>query len=110
MTAPIAFYLDEHVPNAVARGLRAHNIDVLTTTEARLLGASDDDQLEWAKGEGRVLFSQDPDFLSLAGTVPDHAGIVYAGRPMPVGAILNGLILIHGVLELAEMIGRVEYL
>src|SRR5205085_10353175 len=106
----IKFYTDEHVPNAVARGLRARGVDVRTTAEAGMLGASDEDQLEWAKNEGRVMFSQDRDFLRLAVTVADHTGVVYASRPTPIGTIISGLMLIHGVLDAAEMVGRVEYI
>jgi uncharacterized protein with PIN domain len=110
MAGTIKFYTDEHVPNAVARSLRAHGVDVRTTADAGMLGSSDEDQLEWAKNEGRVMFSQDRDFLRLAATIPDHAGVAYASRAMPLGSIINGLMLIHGVLEPAEMVGRVEYL
>ena len=110
MAGTIKFYTDEHVPNAVARGLRARGVDVRTTAEAGMLGASDEDQLAWAKSEGRVMFSQDRDFLRLAAAVTDHAGVAYASRATPIGAIINGLMLVHGVLEPAEMVGRVEYL
>lgn len=110
MAGTIKFYTDEHVPNAVARGLRAYGVDVLTTAEAGMLGASDEDQLELARAEGRVMFSQDQDFLRLAATNPCHAGVVYANRSATVGGIINGLLLVHGVLESAEIVGRVEYL
>ena len=106
----IRFYMDEHVPNAVGRALRARGVDILTTAEAGMLGASDEDQLERAKTETRVMFSQDQDFLRLAATTPDHAGVVYAHQQTPLGEVIQGLMLIHGVLESAEMAGRVEYL
>ena len=40
----IKFYLDEHVNPAVADGLRRRGVDVLTTQEAGMLGASDEVQ------------------------------------------------------------------
>ena len=58
----IRFYADEHVSGAVIRGLRQRGLDVTTVSEADLLGASDVEHLEWAEGEGRVIFTQDTDF------------------------------------------------
>ena len=110
MAGTIKFYLDEHVPNAVARGLRARGIDVLTVVEAGMLGATDEEHLAHAKSEGRVIFSRDKDFLRLGTTIPDHAGVIYADMQTPIGAVINGLMLIHGVMAPAEMVGRVEYL
>jgi hypothetical protein len=110
MAGTIKYYMDEHVPNAVVRGLRARGVDVLTVAEAGLRGASDEDQPARAKSDGRVIFTHDQDFLRLAAASADHAGVVYAHQQTPVGAIISGLMLIHGVLEPAEMAGRVEYL
>jgi hypothetical protein len=39
----IRFYLDQHQSNALAAGLRAHGIDVLTAHEAGRCGTSDTD-------------------------------------------------------------------
>lgn len=41
----IRFYLDEHIPSAVARGLRHRGVDVLTVQEAGRSGLSDPEQL-----------------------------------------------------------------
>ena len=75
-----------------------------------MLGASDADQLARAKGEGRIMFSQDQDFLRLAAATADHAGVVFTHQQTSVGVILAGLMLVHGVLGPEEMVGRVEYL
>jgi len=39
--ARIRFLTDEHVPKAVAKGLRERGIDAVTATEAGTLGAED---------------------------------------------------------------------
>jgi predicted nuclease of predicted toxin-antitoxin system len=78
MAERIRFYLDEHVPRAVVRGLRQRGADVLTVQEANLLGASDEEHLERAKAEGCIVFTQDVDFLRLHAAGVEHAGIVYA--------------------------------
>jgi predicted nuclease of predicted toxin-antitoxin system len=75
MAGEVKFYMDEHVPPAVTHGLRLRGIDVLTTKEAGMLGASDEAQLRLAAGQGGVLFSQDEDFLALHRQGVSHAGI-----------------------------------
>lgn len=77
MSEEIKYYTDEHVPSAVVAGLRRRGIDVLTTVEAGMLGASDEAQLAMATEKRRVLFTQDDDFLSLHATGIEHSGIVY---------------------------------
>ena len=106
----ISFYTDEHVARAVIRGLRQRGVDVLTVPETGLLGAADEDHLERAQAEGRVLFTQDEDFLRLHAAGVAHAGIAYAPQGTPIGQIVRGLMLIHQVLEPDDMTGHVEYL
>jgi hypothetical protein len=48
------FHLDEHVDHAVAFGLRLRGIDVTTTTDANLVGASDQIHLAFAATERRL--------------------------------------------------------
>ena len=110
MGRPVKFYTDEHVARAVARGLRQRGADVLTGPEAGLLGASDEEHLERARAEGRVLFTQDDDFLRLHAAGVAHAGIVYATQGTPIGDIIRGLMLVHQVLDAEDMMRHVEYL
>jgi predicted nuclease of predicted toxin-antitoxin system len=110
MADKIRFYTDEQVAKAVVRGLRQRGVDVLTATEAGLLGASDDVHLERAGREGRVLFTHDTDFLALAVSTPDHSGIVYVHQQTSIGSIIAGLLLIFHVMEPSDMVGHVEYL
>lgn len=41
MSNHIKFQTDEHIPSAVITGLQRRNIDILSTPQAGLLGASD---------------------------------------------------------------------
>jgi predicted nuclease of predicted toxin-antitoxin system len=107
---PIRFYTDEHVARAVVRGLRQRGVDVITVPEADLLGASDEEHLGRARAEGRVVFTQDEDFLRLHAAGAEHAGIAYARHGLSVGEIIRGLMLIYQVLEPEDMTGHVEYL
>lgn len=78
MTEKIKFHLDENVRNAVAQGLKRREIDVTTTPEQSLIGVSDEVQLEFARSQNRVIFTQDTDFLRINQTNSDHCGIVYS--------------------------------
>lgn len=110
MTERIQLYTDEHVPKAVARGLRQRGVDVLTVQEAGMLGASDEEHLSFARRQGRVTFTQDEDFLRLHAFERQHAGIVYAPQQTAIGEIIRGLMLVSEVLEPDEMEGHVEFL
>ncbi len=65
----IQFYLDEHIPKAVADGLRRRGIAVTRAQEVGLRRASDEEHLEFAKRTSCVLVTKDSDFLRLR-----HAG------------------------------------
>ena len=106
----VRYYTDEHVSKAVVRGLRQRGIDVLSIVEANMLGASDEEHLAFALAHGRVLFTQDEDFLRLASLGAPHAGVVYAAQQVPIGHVVQGLLLIHSVLTAEEMAGNVEFL
>ena len=99
MSERVKFYLDEHVHPAVAAGLRRRGIDVLTTQEAGMRSASDRDHLALAARSGRVIFTQDDDFLRLHASGETHAGIVYVRQQTPIGHVVRGLLLILGLTQ-----------
>lgn len=90
MGQKIRFYADEQVAKAVVRGLRQRGVDVLTVSQAGMLGASDQEHLALAGKEGRVIFTQDDDFLRIHAAGADHAGIAYAPQQTPIGEIIYG--------------------
>ena len=110
MAERIRLYTDEHVAKAVVRGLRQRGVDVVTVPEADLLTASDEEHLAFARGSGRVIFTQDDDFLRLHAAGATHSGIVYAPQGRPVGQVIRGLMLIWEVLAPSDMEGHVEFL
>jgi uncharacterized protein DUF5615 len=72
---------------------------------------SDEEQLAYCLIEGRVIFSQDQDFLRLHAAGVRHAGIVYCAKDTKsIGRIIQGLILIRELLEPDDMASRVEFL
>jgi len=75
-----------------------------------MLGASDAEHLALSLREGRVIFTQDDDFLRLHAMGSEHGGVVYAHQQTPVGDIVRGLMLICQVLDAEEMQNHVEFL
>lgn len=111
MAEGIRFHLDENINLLIVSALRQRGIDVTTTKDAGLLGASDLEQLAYARREGRAIFTQDTDFLVIASQTEEHAGIVYARKGTRSNRqVIEGLELIHNVLTPEDMFGHLEYL
>lgn len=107
--APVRFYLDDHVSRAIENGLHMRGIDALRAYVAGMGGAKDIDHLMFATAQGRVVYTNDADFLVLHERVP-HAGIVYAKVGIRVRDALEGLALVHAVYSAEEMQNRLEFL
>jgi uncharacterized protein with PIN domain len=98
-------------PPSRRRWLRRRGIDVTTTQESDLLSADDLDQLAFASQRGRILVTQDADFLRLSQEGRSHCGIAYyVPGHRTIGELISRLVLIHAVLEAEEMNGAVEFL
>ncbi len=111
MSHKIKFHLDESVSNAIANGLRMRGINVTTSPEQGLIGASDEQQLAFALSEKRVIFTFDDDFLSLASGEIEHSGIIYTRQQrQSIGKIIGDLILIWECLEPEYMYNNIEFL
>jgi predicted nuclease of predicted toxin-antitoxin system len=111
MSRTIRFHLDENCPRALAVGLRNRGIDVTNSPEAGLLEATDEEQIAYALREGRVIFTQDEDFLAIQAAGTPHAGIAYCKKnTRSIGDMVRGMTLIWEVYEPAEMVGKIEYL
>lgn len=111
----LRFYFDEHVPRAVATGLRLRGIDVITAQEDQASGRSDSELLDRATQLRRIVFTQDSDFLREA-VVRSRAatafpGIVYA-HPLhiTIGRMIADLELLGKEADPHEMANHVEHL
>ena len=105
----IRYHTDEQVSKVVVRALRRRGVDVQRTPDAGMMSASDEEHLARAREEGRVVFTQDEDYLRLAART-EHAGVVYARQEKPIREIISGLMLIYQLLEAEEMWNHIEYL
>lgn len=106
----LRFHLDEHVDHAIADGLSLRGIAVTTCTDAGLIGASDEELLDYAWRESRVIFTNDDDFLVIASSGRTHAGVVYcAVGTRSMGYLIAALSFLSDELEPDDMINRIEF-
>ena len=92
MPRTLRFHLDENCHPAIADGLRRRGIDVTTTIDTKLLGADDRTQAAYALKEGRVIITQDQDFLRLNASGEPHAGIAYCKKDTKsIGEMISAL-------------------
>jgi predicted nuclease of predicted toxin-antitoxin system len=111
MPRTIRFHLDENCSKAIAAGLSRRDIDVTTTPGAGLVGAFDEQQLAYGLAQGRVLFTQDQDFLRLDAERVADMGVAYCAKDTKsIGELIQSLVLIWEIYEPEDLSGRVEYL
>lgn len=110
MANTLTFYMDQHVPQAVTDGLRRRGIDVVTAQDMGMERATDAEHLAFALRQGRVIFTQDADFLRLHAAGVAHSGIAYAPQQTPVGTLVRGLMLLYELLDAADMMQQLEFL
>jgi hypothetical protein len=111
----LRLYFDHHVPHAIAIGVRQRGIDVLTTEADGTADRDDEFLLQRATDLGRVVFTQDRDFLALAAawqhTSREFTGMVYAHQMrITIGAAIHDLVLIASLMDSDDMRNRVEFL
>lgn len=117
MSTALRYLFDEHVFKSVARRLRSHGVDAVTVAEVRRRRKPDDEQLQYATAEGRVIVTYDTDYLML-GIDRQTRGEVFSGviyceearykkRPKK---LFNDLIILHGVYTVDDMHNHIEFL
>ncbi len=109
----LRFFFDECADEDVARALLA--LDVVTAKGVGRKGATDQEQLEYACRENRVVYTVDADFLCLASHWLQRgeffAGIIYhAPLARTKREIIDALILCDGVFEPSDMHNRIEFI
>ncbi len=110
MPGTIRYHLDESCRLSIARALRHRGIDVTTTSEAGLLGATDEQQLDHAHTTGRMLFTHDSDFIALHDAQFPHAGLIYSRQQSrAMRETVRLLVLLWEMYDAEEMVNRLEY-
>ncbi len=111
MAEPIQFYFDQHIPSAVAVGVRQHGVDVVTAQEVGRCGLLDPDQLAFAAAEERVVVTFDSDYIVLHDAGVQHAGIAWTpATKYSIGQLVKMLVMLHAVTDRDGMRNRLEYL
>lgn len=111
----LKFFFDECTDEDVAVALRAHGLDVVTTSDLGRKGLTDEEQLSFAVTEGRVIYTIDRDFLRIASEWLEQ------GRPFPGIAyhkpgqrskreIIDLLLLMHVAYEAKDIYNRIEFI
>ncbi|NUM76821.1 DUF5615 family PIN-like protein [candidate division KSB1 bacterium] len=113
----IAFAADENFNNDILRGLMRRNpkLDIIRIQDAGLSGADDRAVLEWAAQQSRVLLTHD------VTTITHYAydriksclgmpGVFEVGYALPVGQVINDLLLIAECSLDGEWEGQIHYL
>jgi hypothetical protein len=112
---PIAFYMDEHVDFAITTGLRRRGVDVLAVHDDGYNHTNDIVILDHAMTLGRVMVTQDTDFLVEAyrrqTTGEQFAGVVFFHQNgLPVGRVIAELELIALAGNPPDLANKVEFL
>ena len=108
---------DENFNNNIVRALlrRKPEVDIVRVQDVGLAGGDDDAILEWAAKEGRVLLTHD------VSTITHHAyervragksmpGVFEVSRDLPIGNVIEDLMLLVEYSVEGEWEGQVRYL
>ena len=113
----ILLYIDEDsIDEDFIRALRSRNADVLTVADVGMLNKSDEEQLDWARQNNRVIFSFNiRDFYRLhtviIGQGLSHAGIIIAPQQRyGIGDLMRGVLKVINTKSSEEMEGQLEFL
>jgi predicted nuclease of predicted toxin-antitoxin system len=110
---PLRFYFDTHIARASAVQLRAKGIDVVRCEEVNMAEAIDEDHLVYATNAGRILVSQDADFIILNArwrqTDRSHAGIMKVPPNLSDEAQISYVVQQLSFSVEAEQAGAVDY-
>jgi hypothetical protein len=113
----VRLYVDEDASEtAVMVGLRARNVDLLTTQEAGQLGATDAEQLAYAAEQGRAIYTFNArDFARLHRKVlqtgGSHAGIiVIPEQRYSIGEKIRRLAAYVDAMTASSLKDRIEFL
>ncbi|MEA2529515.1 MAG: hypothetical protein QOG89_1159 [Thermomicrobiales bacterium] len=85
-------------------------MDVVTASDAGLLGLADHQVLAKAHAASRVLVTRDSDYLRLHAMGQPHSGIIFwTRRARALGELIETLVLIYEGATPQEMMGHVEF-
>ncbi len=94
----VGLYTDVHIPMSITRALRRRGYDVLTAQDDLANRLPDSELLDRSMALGRILFTQDEDFLAEVakrqGAGREYATVIYGHQFEPIGRCIADLELI----------------
>lgn len=113
----IRLYMDEDSGDtALVLALQNRGVDVITTLSVNRLSFPDEEQLIWARSQGRVLYSSNiRDFYSLYTAFltqqKSHAGMILVQQQhYSIGELMRGIVKLIMAKSTEEMENQVEFL
>lgn len=94
----ISLLFDEHIPSSTAQELRNRGIEVEAVYETELQSASDEEIVKYAIETGKVIVTQDSDFLEL-----EEQGLIFLTEPLEIGELTRELLQVVQRLEKEEV-------
>ena len=108
---------DENFNNDIIRGLlrRKPDLDIVRVQDVGLSGADDRNVLEWAAQEGRVLLTHDVRTITCYAYERVESnqampGVFEVSRAVPVGVVIEDILLLSECSLETEWEGQVRYL
>lgn len=106
-TSPVKFYLDESLSPEILKQLRLQGIDVIRGP----LRAQDLRHLRNATAMGRVVCTEDKDFVRLAAAGVEHAGVIRGRQKQhSIGDWVKFLQMVHAACTAEELRNMVMFL
>lgn len=113
----ILLYLDEDAMDEdLVQAIRSQNVDVVTAAEAEMLHRSDQDQLNWANTNSRVIYTHNiGDFYELHTAIlqqnRSHRGIILSPQQRyGIGDQMRAIVNLIATLSAEEMLNQIEFL
>ena len=113
----IRFLVDENFNGKIVRGIRRKHpdVDIVRVQDTSVYQMPDPQVLEWAAQQGYILLTHDVE------TMTAHAhervargltspGVIIVRNTVPIGRIIDDLLIIIGASEMAEWINTVTFL
>ena len=108
---------DENFNNDIIRGLlrQKPDLDIVRVQDVGLRGAEDSVILEWAANEGRVVLTHDAATMTYFAYERVRAGqlmpgVIEVADDLPVGPVINDILLLAEYSDRSEWEGQVIYL
>ena len=108
---------DENFNNDIVRGLfrRQPELDLVRIQDVGLSGADDPTVLAWEAQEGRVLLTHDVQTITAFAYARVHnrqamPGVIEIGRIIPIGVVIDDLLLLAECSLDGEWEGQIRYL